>query len=456
MKKIVGCTLFVSVLFAAVAAMSQDTNYWTLQYGTRGELLGGCVVGSALDLSATYYNPGSLALLKDPKSILTATVFGMETFKVSDADPAQDAISSRRIGPEPSLFAGTLPVHWLGGRWAYSFLTRQKLDIHLTQREGAVIALADPVGTPGDSLSMGGEVLFDQNVNEQWGGLTWSRTMSDNIGIGMTLYGVYRSQSRTLRQTLEAFGASGYGSSLLDWNDVDFSTFRAIAKLGVSAEFEKTSFGLAFTTRSLPLFGHGTILINRVVTGDTNLDGVPDSQADVTYAKDVDAEYRSPFSIAMGGSYRWTTTTLHATAEYFMPIDQYTVIETNTTATSPGVQAHPAKFQHALNDVFNWGVGVERRFSDKTTAYLSFITDHTAKDSVGRYDISVATWDIYHINGGVAFSIRGTDLTLGGGFAWGSKEPINIQPDNEGILGSTVQPNAVTYSRIKAIIGFAL
>ena len=82
-KCVVATTLFATVFFAAVAAMSQDTNYWTLQYGTRGELLGGCVVGSAVDLSATYYNPGSLALVADPKTILTATVFGMETVKVS-------------------------------------------------------------------------------------------------------------------------------------------------------------------------------------------------------------------------------------------------------------------------------------------------------------------------------------------------------------------------------------
>src|SRR5258708_6804056 len=127
-KSIIAAALFAIFLFAANAAMSQDTNYSTLQYGTRGELLGGCVVGSAVDLSATFYNPGSLSLVIDPSAILTATVFGMETIKVKDEDPAADAVSSRSIGPEPAMFAGTLPVHWFGGRWAYSFITRQKLD----------------------------------------------------------------------------------------------------------------------------------------------------------------------------------------------------------------------------------------------------------------------------------------------------------------------------------------
>jgi len=42
---------------------------WTLQYGPVAELLGGVVVGTTRDLSATYYNPGAPALAKDPSDI---------------------------------------------------------------------------------------------------------------------------------------------------------------------------------------------------------------------------------------------------------------------------------------------------------------------------------------------------------------------------------------------------
>lgn len=439
------------VLFAAHAANSQDTNYWTLQYGTRGELLGGAVVGSKVDLSATYYNPGSLALVIDPSTILTASVFGMETIKVIDEEPDQDAVTSRQTGPEPSLFAGSLPVKWFGGRWAYSFLTRQQLDFRLTAREGAVIALDEP----GDSLSVGGEVLFDQDLSETWGGLTWSKAVRENVGIGMTLYGVYRSQRRSVRQTVESLGSTTYGASLLNWTDIDYKTFRILAKLGISADFGKTTLGLAFTTRSLPLTGSGTILKNRVVVGDADLDGIDDSGADVSYGKDLDADYRSPFSIAVGGSYEWLETTLHVTGEYFFEMDVCTVMETGVPAASPGLSTYESAFHHGLDDVFNIGVGLERRFSEKTTAYISFITDRSANRKGIENNISISTWDIYHLNGGVAFTLLGTDLTLGGGFAWG-EEPLEFEPDSEGNLGPTVEPDAVSYSRIKAILGIAL
>jgi len=59
------------------------------------------------------------------------------------------------------------------------------------------------------------------------------------------------------------------------------------------------------------------------------------------------------------------------------------------------------------------------------------------------------------VNGGVAFVLLGTDLTLGGGFAWGNA-PLHVTPDSEGILPATIEPSGVNYSRVKAILGIAL
>ena len=67
----------------------------------------------------------------------------------------------------------------------------------------------------------------------------------------------------------------------------------------------------------------------------------------------------------------------------------------------------------------------------------------------------MSTSHIDHITGGRAFTIKGTALTHGGGFAWG-KEPLKTRQDSEGIRGPTLEPDAVSYSRIKAILGIAL
>jgi hypothetical protein len=446
-----GFLLVLAVASPVSDALAQDSQYWTLQYGTRGELLGGVVVGSAVDLSATFYNPGSLALVKDPSVILTATVIGSQKIEITDANPDQEAIATRRIGPEPSMLAGLLPLKWFGGRMAYSFLTRQQLDARLKEREGLIIGL----DIPGDTLSVGGEAILDVNTSEYWSGVTWSKRVRDNIGIGMTLYGVYRSQTDSARQTVEAIGGEGYGAILVHWDDFDYQTMRALAKFGIEADWAGGSFGLALTTPGVPVYGNANILMNRSVIGDTDLDGISDSEAVISHGEDLGAEFRSPLSLAIGGSYRWTSTTLHATAEFFASIDEYQVMYAPAPQDAPGVTTLPAEFVHAAEDVFNIGFGVEHRFSEKTTAYVSFITDRSAYRETEGLNIATSTWDIWHINGGVGFTLGGTDLTLGGGIAWGSN-PIQGTTDSEGDLPATVEASQIKYSRVKAILGFAL
>ena len=97
MKRIV-MVLSMVVLLPAVSH-AQDTQYWNLQYGTRGELLGGVVVGSALDMSATFYNPAAIVFVEDPSFILTASVFGMQTIKLLDQDPGEESVDTRTFGP---------------------------------------------------------------------------------------------------------------------------------------------------------------------------------------------------------------------------------------------------------------------------------------------------------------------------------------------------------------------
>jgi len=61
----------ITFLFAILSAQlfAQENNYWNIQYGTRSTLLGGAVIGSVSDLSATFYNPGAIALFTDDKFI---------------------------------------------------------------------------------------------------------------------------------------------------------------------------------------------------------------------------------------------------------------------------------------------------------------------------------------------------------------------------------------------------
>ena len=62
------------VLIQTGTAKAQDAHYWTYPYGTRAQLLGGVVIGSVVDISATYYNPGALSLLTAPDVVAVSKV----------------------------------------------------------------------------------------------------------------------------------------------------------------------------------------------------------------------------------------------------------------------------------------------------------------------------------------------------------------------------------------------
>jgi hypothetical protein len=104
----------LAVLLLAGSASAQDSNYWSQQYGTRSELLGGTVVGSPQDLSTTYYNPGGLAFLEDQSFLLSALAIQFEQYALGTGR-AGDDLGSSRFGPAPILVAGTLPRDWSTG-----------------------------------------------------------------------------------------------------------------------------------------------------------------------------------------------------------------------------------------------------------------------------------------------------------------------------------------------------
>jgi hypothetical protein len=134
--------VLLSALGAASAAPAQDTHYWSIQYGPVAQLVGGQVIGGVPDLSATFYNPGALALRNESTYLLSTESVQWETL-TTQSDPSLQVLdtSSSNFGTAPSLLAGALP-NWLGEntKLAWSFLTRQQLDVRLGQR------VTDPLG----------------------------------------------------------------------------------------------------------------------------------------------------------------------------------------------------------------------------------------------------------------------------------------------------------------------
>jgi hypothetical protein len=448
-----GPTPKAAVLSAAAALMlpspagAQDANYWSIAYGPVAQLVGGQVIGSSRDLSATYYNPGALGMQERIPFLLSTESFQLETVSSEPTGSFElFDVSSSRFGTAPSLVAGVLP-RWFGEdtRLAWSFLTRQELKMRLGER------LLDPIADP--TLSSVAESYVDQNMTENWGGLTVSHRFSDTWGLGMTLYGVYRSQRS--RSELSILGAAdnGGGLSVVGLTDFDYHHARLLTKLGLAYDNGDRQLGLSVTTPSLGVFGGGKVGYTRSLSGvDANRDGATDpARLEARNEEDLAATYRSSWAVGAGGAWKRGATRFHVSAEWFAPVSRFTVLSLPTTSTSV-----PVALTQQLAGVINAGVGVEHEMENRMAVYGAFRTDFSASVGDSSVNIAVSDWDLYHLSTGLSFHLGDSQFTLGTTFSLGGRTRPPVLPiPPEGLPAAHLDDDVqIRYRRFVFLLGF--
>ncbi len=430
----------------AIPAVAQDSQYWSIQYGPVGQLVGGQLIGGAPDLSATYYNPGALALKSRPSFLLSTQAVQTEYF--STASPAAlggifDAESSI-FGAAPSLLAGKIPK-WLGQNTelAWSFLTRQKLEVRLGQRTFGVIR---------DWEKSVGESYLNQRTNEIWGGITVSHRLSEASGLGVTVYGVNRGQRSRKEVTVQAIAGDGRSLAVSGVTDFEYSHNRALAKLGYSWQTPTLNVGLSVTTPSLAVFGRGKAGYTLFTAGiDAEGDGRVDLPTLSTEAaKKLDSNYRSSWAIGVGGAKRHGSTRIYASAEWFAPVGAFNLLALPERSARPGLLAEK------LKDVLNAGIAIEHIRSEDVSFYGAFHTDFSAATEKTEESVAVSDLNLYHFSGGASFKIQGNRFTLGALLATGSKTRIPTSPLPPGSLPGYGLDREIDlhYTRITLLLGF--
>jgi len=435
----------LGALAEASQSLAQDTHYWSIQYGPVAQLVGGQVIGGVPDLSATFYNPGALALRNESTYLLSTESVQWEKL-TTQAEPGLQLLdtSSSQFGSAPSLLAGALP-HWLGEntQLAWSFLTRQQLDVRLGQR------LTDPLGA---GVRSAAESYLDVDAEEDWGGLTFSRPLSPSLGLGVTWYGVYRGQRTRRELSLAAVAPSGGSLSAYGVTDAEFTHYAMLLKLGLAWQSPKWNAGLSITTPSLGLFGSGKTAYTISIAGvDANRDGRPDAPILVTdEQEDLESDYHSPWAVGVGASRHFGRTRVYASAEWYGSVDRFEVLE--LAPGSPGA----ARLGEELRSVLNGGLGFEQALSDDVSVYGAFHTDFSAAVGTASENVSVSDWDLYHWSGGLSFRFRDNRFTLGASWARGSRSrPVDspIPPQDLPSLGLDRNVE-IRYSKITILLGF--
>ena len=422
-----------ALTLTAAGASAQDAQYWNLQYGPVGQLLGGQVVGSTRDLSATYYNPGGLALAKNSAFLLSVQGFQMQTLSVEPLDTSPfPATSQTSFQVFPGFVAAAFPESWFGDRTrlAFSLLTRQQQNLRLDERV-AGFTLPPPIQavSPGRTGSFGLERLFDERMRETWGGLTLSHRLSENVGIGGSVFGVYRGQRTRWEENLQLAYDDGGGVSGLIIDDFNYSHWRVLTKFGVAWEREATRLGLAVTSPSLSVTGSGKASFTRSAAGANVTPGGAQGATLVNgLDENLDANYKSGWAVSGGGAWRRRSLQIHASAEWFAAVDRFTVL---AGQADPSLGTPITLFQD-LGSLVNAGIGVEYWLggvtanrgpeAGGTALYGAFATDFNASPTVVPGEAASSNQDWYHITIGTAFGVGTSRFSLGISHAFGSKE----------------------------------
>ena len=201
-------------------------------------------------------------------------------------------------------------------------------------------------------------------------------------------------------------------------------------------------------------FGSGDAGFTASLVGvDADGNGTPDPPLLVSdTAEDVDAYYRSSWAIGGGFAWKRGDTRWQASAEWFAPVDRFTVID---------VPVEGGRFQgnltQELRSVFNVGLGVEHDFGDELVLYGAALTDFSAAPGDPRANATATTWDLYHLTSGVKFAVAGSRFTLGATVTFGGdrRPPTSLISPPVNLVGEGIDTELdVKYRRVVVLLGF--
>lgn len=430
-------------------ALGQDSHYWNIQYGTKATLLGGAVIGSVSDLSATYYNPGAISLFNDPKLILSAKVYQYESLSVQDGGGANADLRYSSITPSPTFVAFNVNIDSTGrNALAFSVLTRQSMKFNLSTNVN--VTTTEP-GNSTTSTTSGVSML--QDFDEVWTGASFSRKMNSIIGIGGTAYVAYRNQKTSMEAVVEELQADSEIASVLVYRNLKFYNYRALIKAGIALNLDPVTLGLTVTTPSLNVFGSGSFSYNYFLS---NPDTVSENVFESNSQYDLKTTYNTSWAIGLGAAFWGDNFNLHLSTEWYAPVKEFHPMNVESFEAQSSGQEIQNQINQQFKGVFNAGAGLDYILNERVTLAGSFITDFSANiDSVSS-NISLTNWNIYHISAGSNFQVANAEITLGLSASF-ARDRMRQLPDfeNTGGLIDVIEPTVdVQFLRIKVLFGF--
>lgn len=297
-------------------------------------------------------------------------------------------------------------------------------------------------------------------MGETWFGITWSQNYGQKIGIGFTPYVVFRSHKLYTAVNFQTVSVQDEHFVNINSREYDYDHYSLLLKTGITFDFIGQTIGLTITTPRLGFYNTGSSGLNQTIDG-VNLAGDDDeiTYLAANYQSDVSANFKSPWSTAIGTTFKIERTNIYISAEWFSPISRYEVIPVQIFTSQIGSETLYNGVTSESQSVINLGIGIQHTFNNLYTINASITSDFSTSIRDSDTNLSIASWDIYHLMLGGSFQILDSELTLGVGYAFGNDQvkhktdPPDLVPQFS--LASFFNGANFSYKTYKAVIGFA-
>ena len=444
---------------------SQDNHYWSQQYGAVSSLMGGAMIAGVRDNSASYYNPGAITFVEYPNISVDANVYKLDKVYINDGAGSGINLNSAQLNIYPQIIGGMINyIKITRLKISYSILTRNFSNILMNARYTKSNAPADGVG----QKSYLGEFSYLNQLNEQWFGICLGYAVKDKLGIGVTLFGIYRGQTSGIKNNYREITSSDSLASLAISNyngDIKYMTIRMLAKFGLAWETGRWRFGLSLTTPSFGIYGNGSVRRDEAFYDLGNHAGSqPTTHIIMAENTSTKASYHHPLSVGIGIEYRAPRTRIAISAEYFSKITAYYIMKPGSEAfvypasirDSSGMSSKIEEFLYtgvAAKPVLNVSLGLDQSIGKKFNFLCGMRTDFTSYASTGfsnEFVTKTGNWDLYYVSTGLSYHQARQTMTIG--FTYSFSPNVQIDPVQIVIPGDISGPKANAFAQSFGVV----
>jgi len=434
------CCLLL-VLEANTSLLAQTDHYWAQQYGAQASLMGGAMIGGVRDNSAVYYNPGAFPFIHYPSLSVNANLYKIDKIFINDGAGNGVNLNSAQISIFPQIVSGMASLKKLPRfQFAYCLLTRDYdnmlMNARFTNRDFDLY----PQGV--DAFI--GVFDYDNQLNEQWFGVGIGYRINDKLGVGLSVFGVYRSQTNKLSYIFRQISHADSAYTIMTMSiseGIKYKVVEGLFKLGLAYESGPWKLGFTVTTPDFRVYGRGDIereVSTYAVSGsaqDTSHGFIITDK--VNYTK---AHYHHPWALGAGVELTLPKTRLAFSAEYFFRINSYNLMNPASdpfiyppdlpdSGTMQQVVQSFLEVRDEAGQVLNFGIGLEQQLWKKITLLAGFHTDFSSyKEPQGGDPFlhSSGSWNLYHISAGLSYKMKTQIITAGVNYAFCPE--VNIDP----------------------------